>query len=190
VEPIPETQEVLEKLEAVGAEGTRARLLDMGQQVRAIVPQCVGLSLGVLADGLTFTLVASSDEIASLDAVQYLDGGPCIVGAHEDEEIHIDRVDDLDEDRWQMFARSTAAAGIASTLTMPIMKDGSVVGTVNLYASTPDAFDNHHDALAEALNASAARAVTNADLSFGTRLAAAEAPQQLHRRTRSTSLSA
>jgi hypothetical protein len=83
VEPVLETQEVLEQLEAFGGEGTRARLLDVGQP-RAIGPECVGLGLGVLADGPTFTLVATSDEIASLDAVQYLDGGPCIVGAHGD----------------------------------------------------------------------------------------------------------
>jgi GAF domain-containing protein len=179
VEPVPETEEVLAQLEAFGGEGTKAKLLAMGRRVRAIVPECVGLSLGVLADGLTFTLVASSDEIASLDAVQYLDGGPCIVAAQDDEVIRVDRIEDLDEDKWRMFASSTAAAGIASTLTMPIMEQGRVTGTVNLYASTPDAFDDHHDALADALGASAAKAVTNADLPFRTRLAAAQAPQRL-----------
>jgi hypothetical protein len=181
VEPVPESEEVLAQLEAIGGEGTKAKLLAMGRRVRAIVPECVGLSLGVLADGLTFTLVASSDEIASLDAVQYLDGGPCIVGAQDDEVIRVDHIDDLDEDQWRMFASSTAAAGIASTLTLPIMEQhGRVTGTVNLYASTPDAFDNHHDDLADVLGASAAKAVTNADLPFRTRLAAAQAPQRLN----------
>ena len=50
---------------------------------------------------------------------------------------------------------------------------------MNLYAATPGAFVGHHDELAEALHASAAQAVTNADLSFSTRLAAVEAPQRL-----------
>ena len=180
MEPVPETEEVLEQLEASDGAATRTRLLAMGRRVRAIVPECVGMSVGVLAEGMTFTLVASSDDIASLDAVQYLDGGPCVVGAHEDEVVHIDRVNDLDEQKWHLFARSTAAAGIKSTLTMPISEGGRVVGTVNLYASSPDAFDGHHEALAEALGASAASAVTNADLSFHTRLEAAQAPQRLN----------
>jgi hypothetical protein len=37
--------------------------------------------LASTAEGLTFTFVASSDLIATLDGLQYLDGGPCIFGA-------------------------------------------------------------------------------------------------------------
>ena len=77
-----------------------------------------------------------------------------------------------------MFARASAAAGIASSLTLPIEVRGEVMGSVNLYASRPDAFEGRQAALAEALGASAEGAVANADLSFSTRMEAARAPER------------
>jgi hypothetical protein len=75
------------------------------------VPECVGLSPALFDDGLTFTLAASDEEIAALDAVQYLDGGPCVQAAHDDETIEADPADPVDEERWRMYAQATAAAG-------------------------------------------------------------------------------
>lgn len=109
--------------------------------------------------------------------MQYVDGGLCVVGAHENSTIDVAPGELLDEDRWRMYAQASAAAGVRSSLTLPILDNaGAVIGTVNLYAATPDAFVGNHDELADALHATAAKAVTNADLSFSTRLAAAEAP--------------
>ena len=59
------------------------------------------------------------------------------------------------------------------------MVDGEVVGTVNLYAATADAFDDRHEELAHVLGAWAPGAVANADLSFETRRTAQNAPQIL-----------
>jgi hypothetical protein len=39
-----------------------------------------------------------------------------------------------------LFAQGAAAAGVGSTLTLPVLVHGAVGGTVNLYAATPDAF--------------------------------------------------
>ena len=41
----------------------------MGRRTQAIVPDRVGLSLGLLQAGITLTLAATSDEIATFDAV-------------------------------------------------------------------------------------------------------------------------
>ena len=179
MEPIPETQEVLDELKSFGDTETEAELLKMGRRAQEIVPQCVGLSLGLFADGLTYTLVASSDEIATLDAVQYLDGGPCVAAAHQNETVEVDQPEMIDEHRWLMYAQATAAAGVASSLTLPIRREEHVIGSVNLYASTADAFEGRHQELAVALDASASGAVSNADLSFSTRLEAIEAPARL-----------
>src|SRR5215213_9073900 len=121
----------------------------MGRRAQRIVPECVGLSLALFEDGLTFTLAASDEEIAALDAVQYLDGGPCVVAAHDSETIEADPGDLVDEERWRMYAAAT------------------------------DAFAGHHDELAAALGASAEHAILNADLSFSSRLAAAETPERV-----------
>lgn len=39
------------------------------------------VSVTVAEVGLTFILVASAETAAALDAVQYLDGGPCVDAA-------------------------------------------------------------------------------------------------------------
>jgi len=179
VEPIPETVEAIQELSKYGDTEVAGQLLEMGRQVRGVVPHTVGLSLGLIEDGLTFTLVSSDETIAGLDAAQYLDGGPCVAAAHEYEPVAWSKDDPLDESRWQLFAGASAAAGIASTLSLPIMRNDRVVGGVNIYASTPDAFAGRLEDVAEVCGAWAPGAVSNADLSFSTRLAATQAPERL-----------
>jgi GAF domain-containing protein len=111
--------------------------------------------------------------------VQYLDGGPCVDSLVEGRTVdvdHIDHIDLFDEDRWRLYAAATAAVGIASSLTLPLRRGDRVIGTINLYASEPEAFATHHDELALVLGASAEEVVANADLSFATREAAVQAP--------------
>jgi GAF domain-containing protein len=180
VKPIPETQQALDALSKGGDTGVEDVLLQMGQKATQIVPECVGLSVALLLqDGITLTLVASSDDIAALDATQYLDGGPCVQAAHNNQTLDVNADDLLSEDRWTMYARASAAHGIASSLSLPLLRSGRTVGSINLYASTPDAFEGHHSDLAEELGSSAASVVANADLSFATRLEAVEAPQRI-----------
>jgi GAF domain-containing protein len=180
VEPIPETQQVLDELASHGDTDLVDLVQKMGQRAKEIVPRCVGLSLALFEDGLTFTLVASDEEVASLDAVQYLDGGPCVAAPHEEQVLDVSGSDMLSEDRWVLYAQATAAVGVASSLTLPILGDeGAVIGSVNLYAATPNAFEGHHEDLAKALGASARSAVANADLSFSTRLEAVKGPTRL-----------
>jgi GAF domain-containing protein len=179
--PVPETTEALE--EVIGLEDEPELdevLLDMGRKAREIAPDIVALSLTLLQKGLTFTLVASSLGAAGLDAAQYLDNdGPCLRAVDEGEVVETRIEELLDEGQWQTFARSSAALGVASSLSMPTVKDGRVTGGINLYASTAHAFAGHQQALAEALGASAADAVANADLSFSTRRQAVEAPARM-----------
>jgi hypothetical protein len=85
-----------------------------------MVPETVWLSLSFPEGQLTFTMIATAEVVATLDRVQYLVDGP------REETLRAghprgNRVgDDDDEQRWQMFARATAAAGVASTLSSPI----------------------------------------------------------------------
>jgi GAF domain-containing protein len=184
VEPVPETMEAIAELAAYGDTEAAIALLRMGRLARQIVPEVVGLSLGLLEENLTFTLVASDQDIAALDAVQYLDGGPCVDVAHGADPVEYHPGSDslVDEDKWRMFAQASAAAGIASTLSLPIVRHDQVIGSVNLYASTPDAFAGRHEQLASACGAWAPGAVTNGDLGFRTRLEAAQAPQRMRDR--------
>jgi GAF domain-containing protein len=179
VEPLPETVEALRELTRFGDETIARTLLRISRDVERVVPEVVGISLSLIDENLTFTMTATTGPVAQMDGMQYLAGGPC------DETLktgvpHIYRAGDpVDEERWELFARATAAEGVASTLSMPMLSNGVVVAGVNMYASTPDAFDGHHEDLADVCGAWAGGAVTNADLDFSTRFEAAETPERL-----------
>jgi GAF domain-containing protein len=180
LEPMPETREALREFMSLQGPDVENLLTELGRHATRIVPELVGLSLGLAEDGLTFTLLAASPAVAALDAMQYLDGGPCVeVTEGRMDSAEVDLTDPLDEQQWQLFAQVSAASGVASSLSLPIYHHGVLVGGVNLYASTPDAFAGRQAQLAQALGTPAAEAVSNADLSFSTRLAAAAAPSQL-----------
>jgi GAF domain-containing protein len=179
VEPIPETVEALRELTRLGDESIARTLLRISRDAERIVPQIVGVSLSLVDDGLTFTMTATAGPVAELDGMQYLAGGPCDDTLRSGQP-HIYREGNADdEERWQLFARATAAAGVAATLSLPILRDDAVVAGINLYASEAGAFEGRHEELAEACGAWADGAVTNADLGFNTLAEAAEAPDRL-----------
>jgi GAF domain-containing protein len=185
MEPIPETFEALEEFGAyLYDDDLLTELGRMAAQVRQIVPDCVGLSLAYREHDVTFTLVATDEITAALDALQYLDDGPSVAAVDEERPVAFSEDDVLDEGLWHLFARGTAAAAVASTLTLPIVVDGAVVGSVNLYASSPDAFEGRHSEIARVLGAWAEGAIVNADLDFTTRRAAEDAPRLLFEATR------
>ena len=186
MEPIRETVDAINELDAsVADEDLLTEFKGMGVRVREIVPACVGVSLAYLTHGVTFTLVATDEEIATLDAMQYLGGGPCVDAVKDPPQIlQTDPSDLLDETDWQFLARASAASSIASTLTLPILSGESTIGSVNLYAATPDAFTGHHEAIADIFQAWAPGAVTNADLTFRTRVEAEQAPRRVEERAR------
>lgn len=178
MEPIPETVEALQELTRLGDESIARTVLRISQEAERIVPELVGLSVSVNGN-LTFTMTATNLPVAKLDGVQYLDGGPCEDTLDTGERHTYRHGDPVDEDRWRLFARATATAGVDSTLSLPILDDGRVVAGINMYASTPDAFDGHHEQLAEACGAWVGGAITNADMGFTTRFRAAETPELL-----------
>lgn len=179
--PITETRSALSQLRGESGDFSEVDLVRLGRQVRQFIPECVGLTIAStqLGASVAFTLVASDTATASLDGVQYLADGPCVEGARSGRTEEFDSHDPLDETSWELFARASAASGVASTLTLPIVEDETVVGTVNIYASAPGVFDGHHEQLAELFMAWAPGAVTNADLSFHTREVASQAPETL-----------
>jgi GAF domain-containing protein len=185
LEPLPESLEALSEVDAyVDTDALLHRVREDATRVLAIVPSCVGLSIGSREQGITFTLVASNRLVAALDGVQYLFDGPCVAAVDADRVVATDVGQLLDEHHWAAFARATATAGIESTLTLPVLDDGQVVGSVNLYASTADAFTGHHEELAGIFGAWAPGAVRDADLGFMTRREAQAAPGRLRRQAR------
>jgi GAF domain-containing protein len=179
LEPLPETDEALDEYLEEEDLDLRALLMSMSREARRLVPSCVGLSLGLVQDGLTFTVVATAAEIAAIDAAQYLEGGPCVEVAAGADLLDLDVADLLDEQRWSIFAYASAAQGIQSTLSLQILREDQVIGGINLYAARSGAFHGRHQTLARALGAAAESAVADADLGFETRSLARKAPRTL-----------
>src|SRR4051812_21154786 len=132
MEPVPESARLFDQLSHVN-HGLES-VADLGGHVQELVPSCVGLSLTLVAEGITVTLVSSSSQIAGLDALQYLDGGPCEQAVTDGELQQRRRTDVVEEGRWQLFARGESMFGIASTLSLPI-RDNGTAACVNLYAA-------------------------------------------------------
>ena len=171
---LQETREALDEYVSLTEPDLDDSLMVLGDSAARIVPECVGLSLTLHDDELTFTLVGSPRRVAAtIDSRADLPATDPPNGADDEP---------LDEERWADAARDRAARGVASSLSLPMLQDGRVVGDVHLYASSAQAFVGRHQALALALGASAAGAVTNADLAFESRRRAVEAPRRLRER--------
>jgi NarL family two-component system response regulator LiaR len=148
-----------ERLADVGAEFARR-----AARVTTLVPQCLGMTLASTERDVSFTVVASSPEVAALDAVQYLSSGPCVTAAEAGRVLTCRRDELAQVPTWGPFAEATAAAGVSSTLSLPLARDGKVVGTVNLYGATDDAFEASQEAVAAEFEDWAPRAASEARL--------------------------
>ena len=182
MQPLPETTAALAAL-AVATDDADDVLVEefdrAAATTRRIAPECVGLTLTFVQDGVSFTWIATDLESAALDAIQYLEGGPCVRCVEGGSVVTDSDEDPIDERAWRTFAAATARAGVSSTLSIPLMNDGNVYGGLNLYGRTPSAFDGHHEELAALYGGWAGGAVTNADLSFTTMARARTAPRVL-----------
>jgi GAF domain-containing protein len=179
VEPIPETRDALRRMALLGEVGIDDQLARVTQSLSAVVPALVAFSVGIARHGVTLTYVSSRLEAARLDGVQYVDDGPCQQAARSGEVVAVGHDDLLDEGRWQLFAQAGATSGIRSTLSLPVLDSTHVIGGVNLYGSHADTFVGRHEEVAALVGGWAQGAVTNADLTFQTRVEATHAPQRL-----------
>ncbi len=179
MDPIPETVKAIEELGPFAEGGNLLEeLKSMGNRVNAVVPDCVGLSLASGKHGVTFTLIAPETQIELLDAIHHVAAEVDAAQAARLDDL-LDDDDLLDEESWRLRAMATAARGVLSTLTLPLVTDERISGAVNLYGASRRAFTGHHEELAAILGAWAPGAVTNADLSFATRHEAEQALRHL-----------
>ncbi|KQT90823.1 hypothetical protein ASG49_13890 [Marmoricola sp. Leaf446] len=106
-------------------------LEQLERDVRALVPDLVGLSLCRSGPDGPVTLEATTRRVRLLDALQHLDGGPAPT---RDRDVTISRA------RWPHLARGAAEAGVGSTRAATVCEGEVVVGEVHLYAAGDDPF--------------------------------------------------
>jgi GAF domain-containing protein len=165
VEPIPETRELLDLLWAGADEQPlEGWLLTKAQQVSATLPACVGLSISLIGElGLTFTFIATPDDVRLIDGAQYLNGGPCEDAAYQGVRVDSELVN---ERHWQLAALAASWTGVRSSLSLPIRTRGGAFGSVNFYGASTNCFTGRAEDLAVMFGAAAEEAILNDDLSM------------------------
>jgi hypothetical protein len=152
---------------------------DDARPISDIVPELIGLSVGRLDGTLPCTWSATDELVAVLDACQYVSGGPCVSAALDGRPVEARPGDP--EGGWPLFTRAAGAAGVGATMSLPVSDPsaGVVVGTVNLYAASADAFAGRREELqAWAAQWGPATAITRAETSHTTRRAPAAERQR------------
>ena len=179
MQPLPEVRAAADALAALTDDLDVLRGLEiLSEAAVALIPSVIGVSLTIVVDGEPFTVTATDEATGAVDAVQYLDGGPCLDAATDQGAIMVG--DLLDEERWQLYPHAAPASGVRASLSLPLGgAGGPIPGAINLYAGEPHAFTGKERLLAEAFQTPAESFVTNADLSFMTREAARRLPEQM-----------
>ncbi|GJF12484.1 ANTAR domain-containing protein [Mycolicibacterium cyprinidarum] len=107
---------------------------------------------------------ATADFVSAIDAVQYqeLREGPCITCMQTGRATVSGSLGS--DARWPHFGGRVARMGVHSALSLPLIVDEEVIGAINTYAKTRDAFGEHAVALGSQFAAPAAVSVRNAQL--------------------------
>jgi hypothetical protein len=125
-----------------------------GRPITDIAPRLRGLTVTGLAEGRAFTWSATDDTSAVLDACQYLSGGPCVQSAVDGEVLSTFPPALGDHGSWGLFSAASTAAGVEATMSLPVSRGAvngrtRLIGTINLYAGSADAFSGRRDELVD-----------------------------------------
>ncbi|MEU8900946.1 GAF and ANTAR domain-containing protein [Nocardia sp. NPDC048505] len=88
----------------------------------------------------TVTVGATGAEASRVDELQYQQRtGPCLEAMHTAEPVSVPDV--ARENRWGDYPARVMAHGIRSIYAQPLLADGKPIGSLNLYATAPNGFD-------------------------------------------------
>jgi GAF domain-containing protein len=155
-----------------GQAGLECLLRQVADFAAGAIPGADGAGLTLLEKDRPSTVVASADFVMEVDALQYGIGeGPCISAARDGLTM---RSASLSNDgQWPKFGPRAAQLGVRSALSLPLIVDGRIFGSMNIYARRSDAFTDRAVVLGETFAVPAAISVKNAQaLSEAQRLAA------------------
>jgi GAF domain-containing protein len=151
-----------------GARGLSDLLADIAAFAAHAIPRVDGVGIALVqADhpdaGVRFCS-ATADFVDDIDRVQYgqFCEGPCVTSMHTGR-VTVSGSLGSDE-RWPHFGGRVARMGVHSALSLPLTVDGHMIGAINAYARTRDAFGDHAVEMGTRFAGPAAVSVHNARL--------------------------
>lgn len=164
-----------------GARGVIDLLGDVAEFAAQAIPGVDGVGVALVeppgrTSGIQ-TWAATAEFVRDLDTIQYqeLNEGPCITCMQSG---RVCVSGSLGSDtRWPHFGGRVARMGVHSALSLPLMVGDQVIGAINTYARSRDAFGEHAVRLGSQFAGTAAVSVYNAQLLTG----AQERTRQLQR---------
>jgi GAF domain-containing protein len=135
---------ITDVIEAIGdmarAVADGADIADVLHDVAEHAAEALGIEGGgvsLVTDGRLETIASSGERVATLERLQEEhQQGPCIDAAQTCDVV---AVDDLtqDADRWPRYANRAAAMGVTAAAGIPMVRSGTCIGVLDLYAETP-----------------------------------------------------
>jgi GAF domain-containing protein len=130
---------------------------------RRAIPAASDVSVTMLLDEKAATTACTGPTALELDEGQYEAGyGPCLDAIRGGETITI--ADMAAETRWPEYTPKAVARGVRSSVSIALPVQQQLLGGLNLYAPSPEAFDEASTALGRMFADYAAVAIANAHL--------------------------
>ncbi|WP_104053352.1 MULTISPECIES: GAF and ANTAR domain-containing protein [unclassified Arthrobacter] len=105
-----------------------------------------------------FTVASSGSEALQMDELQYAFGdGPCLHAIRIQAEVHVRNA--ATDSRWPEYMDCIRNYGIRSMYAVPLKLGGHAKAAMNLYAKSPDVFDEDFRRVAQTYAAEASQAL-------------------------------
>ena len=146
-----------------GSSPLEALLTQVAEFAVRAIPGADGAGVTMHNDGKPSTMAASAPFVSDVDDIQYrLGEGPCISAATQKCTVTSGSLGG--DKQWPRFGPRVGRFGVHSALSLPLVVADEVIGAINVYAYSKDAFDEHASEIGELYAASAAVAVQNVRL--------------------------
>ena len=128
-----------------------------------VMPGCDSAGVSLVSNEKVTTAAATDSTVVEADQAQYQTGqGPCLQAIRDDAVYLITSMDE--EERFPDWTQKAKAAGVNSSLSLPLNVNGETTGALNLYSWHEDGFSEKDQPAGSMLASQAAVSLLNAQI--------------------------